>query len=254
MNRRRARGPESAIPEVHPSVKKRDMVFEYVLIGILVAFLVYILLDTMAVFPNFLSKFRLTSIAGTCIALYALVWQLHSAIKASKVLVSIKLSTDVDGGFVKITCSITNTGTKSIYPYLTNLYINEGIEIKGKKSVNEYKFEPLTEHRISRDTGECFDCKIAEFCKSKPVGEKGKIVFPECESAEFLDTIRYCCNIRQLSYYSLVHIMPGETFTEDVVLNIEKPGVYRAFVIYTGKEWDDCICTTQIFRIKGGLT
>lgn len=239
------------IPAVHKKVKKKDMILEYFLIGVLVLFLLYIIVDVCDLLPNWASNVELTSVAGAVIALYALIWQLHSAIKGSKVLATINLVASVEENYVTLSCSITNSGTKSIYPYLTNLYVSEGKEEISNEKPCRFIFEAITEHQIDRSTGECFDCKLAQHCKKEDVNETtGKITFPPCEDSYFNDTIRYCCNLRQLSYFTIVHIMPKETFREDVVLKIDKPGVYRAFVIYTGKEWNDCICTTQVFRIK----
>lgn len=239
------------IPAVHKKVKKKDMILEYLLIGVLVLFLIYIIVDACGLLTNWASNVGLTSVAGAVIAIYALIWQLHSAIKGSKVLATINLVASVEEDYVTLSCSITNSGTKSIYPYLTNLYISEGITETSDEEPYRYIFEAITEHQINRSTGECFDCKLAEHCKKEEVNETtGKITFPTCEDNLFKDTIRYCCNLRQLSYFTIVHIMPKETFREDVVLKINKPGVYRAFVIYTGKEWNDCICTAQVFRIK----
>lgn len=238
------------MPAVHKKVKKKDMLFEYILIGILVVFLIYMVIDVCNFFPLLTSKIGITSVGGAVVALYALIWQLHSAIKANKILATIDIETSVDENYVTLSCIITNSGTKSIYPYLTNLYISEGIEEKTDEKVCKYRFEAITEHQIDRSTGECFDCRLAQFCKEKGTDEFGTIEFPSCKETEFQNTMRYCCNLRQLSYFSLVHIMPKESFREDVVVKIDKPGVYRAFVIYTGKEWNDCICTTKIFRIK----
>lgn len=238
------------IPKVHKKVKKKDMLFEYILIGILVTVFIYLVIYIFNIWPAITTGINIASVAGAVVALYALVWQLHSAIKSAKVLVSLNLNATVENEYVTISCAITNTGTKSIYPYLTNLYISEGIE-KTENNVSKYIFEAITEHQIDRSTGECFDCQIAEHCKKENVDENtGKITFPSCsDGSPFKNKLRYCCNLRQLSYFTLVHIMPKETFREDVVLKISSPGVYRAFVIYTGKEWDDCICTTTIFRI-----
>lgn len=239
------------IPRVHKKVKKKDMLFEYILIIILAVVFVYLVIYIFNIFPKITNGVNIASVAGAVVALYALIWQLHTAIKANKVLASLELTTSVNGKFVTISCSVTNVGTKSIYPYLTNLYVSEGIE-KDESGIKRYIFEAITEHQINRNTGECFDCEVAEHCKNERVDETtGKITFPPCkEDSPFKNKLRYCCNLRQLSYFTLVHIMSKETFREDVVLEIPAPGVYRAFVIYTGKEWDDCICSTAIFRVK----
>lgn len=254
---------DMAEPDINIKAKKNSMLFEYVLITILILFLIYIFLDVLGIWGVLLKSsttssnnksVTLTSVASAVIALYALVWQLHSAIQAKRVLVELDMSTEIEGFYVTLSCSIKNAGTKSIYPNLTNLYITEGIADKkdsnGLQIPILYQFEPITEHRIDRSRGECFDCKIAEYCKKNGATEDGEIDFPEKVSKEFAGTLRYCCNLRQLSYFTLVHIMPQETFRQDIVLKIPKPGVYRAFVIYTGRGWDDCICTTKIFRIK----
>jgi len=239
----------SNIPRVHRKVKKKDMLFEYILIAILAVFFIYLLLYSFNIWST--RKAQVAPVAGAVVALYALVWQLHSAIKASKVLASIDLDIVVDAEMVTISCSISNIGTKSIYPYLTNLYISEGIE-KNENGVIKYDFEGITEHQVDRSTGECFDCQVAEYCKKESIDDSsGKISFPPCaDDSPFKDKMRFCCNLRQLSYFTLVHIMPKESFRQDVILKITNPGVYRAFAIYTGKEWDDCICTTKLFKIN----
>lgn len=239
----------SNIPKVHKKVKKKDMLFEYILIAILAIFFIYLLLYIFNIWSAITSK--VAPVAGAVIALYALIWQLHSAIRASKVLASIDLDIAVDSKMVTISCSISNIGTKSIYPYLTNLYISEGIE-KNESNVTRYDFERITEHQIDRSTGECFDCQVAKHCKNESIDDiSGKISFPPCgDESPFKNKLRFCYNLRQLSYFTLVHIMPKETFRQDVILKISNPGVYRAFAIYTGKEWDDCICTTKLFTIK----
>ena len=138
-------------------------------------------------------------------------------------------------------------GTKSIYPYMVNLYVDEGIFVEGE---NLYTFDSITSHKIDKRTGEAFDCHLAEHCKSEEVGENRQITYPKCQDEKFKKCKRYCCNLRQLSHYTLIHIMPGETFKEDVVMKIEKEGVYRAILIYTGKGYNDCTCASCKFRIQ----
>lgn len=241
----------SNIPKVHRKVKKREMLFEYVLIGILVITFIYIVIYIFQFFPAITDGINIASVAAAVIALYALVWQLHSAIKANKVIVTLNLDASVEGEYVTISCSVTNSGTKSIYPYLTNLYVSEGVECV-ENGITRYIFEPITEHQIDRSTGECFDCKVATYCKNEIIDDlTGEITFPPCNAkSPFRDKLRYAINLRQLSYFSLVHIMPKETFQEEIVLKIATPGIYRAFVIYTGKEWDDCICASTIFKLN----
>lgn len=238
----------SHIPPIHKRAKKNDLWFPYTLIGVLGTFLILITLHTLNIFPSFTTNINLAGIAGAFVAVYALVWQIYTMIKAQKVVAKLDLIPHVDNTYVMLSCSITNMGTKSIYPYMVNLYVDEGMFCE-EESV--YVFDPITNHKINRGTGEVFDCHLAEYCKCEAVGEDGHIEFPKCQDEKFKNCKRYCCNLRQLSHYTLVHIIPGETFKEDVVIKIDKEGVYRATLIFTGKGYNDCICASSKFRIKG---
>lgn len=239
----------SNIPPVHKKVKKKDLLVPVALIVVLVIFLVIIIIHTFKFFPSFTKNYNLAGIAGAFVAVYALIWQIYSTMKARKIVVRLELIPKVEGTNVTFSCSVNNAGTKSIYPYMVNLYIDEGV-FNAKKSL--YEFDPITNHTIDRRTGEVFDCHLAQFCKKEDVLENGCIGFPPCQDDKFITCDRYCFNLRQLSHYTLVHIMPNETFSEDLVMEIKKDGVYRVTLIYTGKDYDDCICATKKFRILKG--
>ena len=247
---------------VHKKVKKKEMLFEYILLSILGFLLVYLLIYALNLFPTLTSKVNIITVAGVFVAVYALVFQLYSAIKAKRVIVSLGLDVSVNQNDVIITASITNIGTKSIYPLLTNLYISEGIpDIKGQ--LHAVKFEPVTEHNQSSLGGKepCFECSICQQCKDdakKALDRNENVVTPKFPPLKefdggvspYKDTIRFAYNLRLLSFNSLIHIMPKETFTEEAVFTINKAGYYRAFMIYTDKEWKDCICRSSVFKIE----
>ena len=247
---------------VHKKVKKKEMLFEYILLSILVLLLLYLLIYAFNLFPKITSKVNIITVAGGFVAAYALVWQLYSAIKAKRVVVSLGLNISVNKQDVIISASITNDGTKSIYPLLTNVYISEGIDDK-KGEINTIKFEPVTEHNQSTLGGKepCFDCLVCQQCKSdaeQALNRNLNVVTPKFPPLKEIDgggspykeTIRLAYNLRLLSFNSLIHIMPKETFTEEAVFTITRPGFYRAFMIYTDKEWKDCICRSSVFKIE----
>lgn len=244
--------PSEKFP-IHKKIKKNELIFEYIMIGVLVLFFSYLVIYVLKIFPNFTARFDIIPVATAFLSLYALLWQVHSAIKSRKEIVSVSIDAKVKDKNVVISCSITNDGTKSIYPFLTNLYINSA-KYEKVDGVTRFLFEPITQHELSRlEKNECFDCKIAQHCKKegKELSEgenEPTVTFPKCMTG-FEKTTRYCCNLEQLSYVSLLHIMPKETFKQDIVLNIPEPGYYRAFVIYTDKDWDDCTCSSTVFKI-----
>lgn len=239
---------------IHKRAKKNNLTFEYVSIGILILLFITIVIGAIILRSSFKQTDAIFVFAGALLSLYALVFQLHKAIQDSKVVVQVKLTAKVTGDDALITCSITNAGTKTLYPFLTNLYISESIP-ETDNNVIRYKFEPITQHSFyRRNNEECFDCIVSRHCKKEAQKFNAKdnnppVTFPECSHDEFRNTLRYCCNLKLLSYVSLLHIMPKETFKEDTVISIKKPGYYRAFVIYLDKDWDDCTCSSTTFKI-----
>jgi len=194
--------------------------------------------------PNF-SRIDPITIVSVFVATYALIWQLYSVIKSKKVIITLGLDVKIEKTDITLSCSVTNSGTKAIYPYLVNLYVEKGVFNSNK---NIYEFDNCLDHRFD-DKGEVFDCKLAEHCKNEKCSAE-QISFPQNANSIFEKTVKYCYNVRQLSHFSLVHIAPGEAFREDIVIQLKESGVYRAILIYTGKNYNDCICRTIKFKIE----
>ena len=247
---------------IHKNVKKKEMVFEYVLLGILGVLLIYLVIYAFNLFPSITAKVNIITVGSAIVASYALVWQLYSAIKAKRVVVSLGLDVAVNKHDVIISASLTNVGTKSIYPLLTNIYISEGI-VEPQENVDIIKFEPVTDHNQGALGGQepCFECLVCQQCKNDAEQARNRNInvvspnFPPLQVIDggvspYKDTLRLAYNLRLLSFNSLIHIMPKETFTEEAVFKITKAGYYRVFMIYTDKEWKDCICRSSVFIIE----
>ncbi len=111
-------------------------------------------------------------------------------------------------------------------------------------------------------------CRIARECLYEGYAELGNIpnrnkegeskstLFPICnpdkfpDDARFANKVKYAYNCRLLSYHSLLYIAPNETFSENMVFTIPKPGYYRIIVIYTDKKWKECICKSIVVHIQ----
>ena len=130
----------------------------------------------------------------------------------------------------------------------------EGIT-KQSDGIERVVFPPVTEHEINKlsGDGECFDCPVRKQCRKEEnlLGENGeKVAFPAFNGSDaFSNTIKLAYNLHLLSYHSLIHIMPKETFSDQTVFTINKPGYYRIFMIYTDRAWDDCICRSCAIKI-----
>lgn len=185
--------------------------------------------------------------ATLLIASVALIWQIAAMLSTQRISPKLNLTLHIDDDIIILSCFLKNEGTLSIYPYIVNLYIDEGI-FNG----DICEFDPCTNHKIDDKTGENFDCTLVAHLKDEAKKEEMSehFTFPPCLLEKFNDKIHYCINLRQLSHYSIKHIMPGEEFREDVVLRLESNKIYRATLVYTGIEYKDCLCRAIKFKYK----
>lgn len=236
----------NTIPPINKKLIKNVNLSVILNILVTILFLVVVVINIMNIFPQFSARINIIDSASVFVALYALVWQISEAMKSKRILIKLAMDIEMDDKYINVSCSLSNVGTVSIYPYMVNLYIDKGIY---NHASNVYEFDGYLNHRTDEDNDEVFDCKLAEHCK-KEKSTSGKITFPGCVEKKFKSSHVFCHNIRPLSHFTLVHVMPGETFNENIVLNLLPPGVYRATMIYTGKNYDDCICYTKKLIVK----
>ena len=244
---------------IHKKVKKKEMIFEYTLLSVLSLLLIFLIVYGLDIWPSFTSNTDYVIVIGVFIAIYTLVWQVYSAIKAKRVVVDLGLNVSAKGLDILVTASITNAGNKSIYPLMTNLYISEGVLDDSHNDAQAIKFPSVTEHNMNMlDGNPCFECAVSKLCKeeaeeAKRNSQNIEPKFPPCNKAEekeFKDTVAFAYNMKLLSYSSLIHVMPNETFTDEAVISLPKPGYYRIFMIYTDKEWKDCICRSSVVKVE----
>lgn len=145
----------------------------------------------------------------------------------------ISLDADTKESFTVITCRIENCGTKRIIPQNIYLIVEQGLDKEGR-----IDFPYLLKH----EEGE-FDCVLARICKAG-----GITGIPEhLISSQFSNLYRSIVKMQYLSSESILFVDPGEEFSEDVTLKLQK-GVYRATVVWTSVK-EDCICTTKEFIV-----
>lgn len=146
----------------------------------------------------------------------------------------ISLFVKTQGLYSIITCQIENCGRKRIIPQNIFLMVEAGIEKDGM-----VYFPYLLKH----EEGE-FDCVFASLCK-----QGGFSCLPEhLLDEEFKHLYRRIIKLKHLSSETIMFIDPGEEFSEDVILKLEK-GIYRVTVVWTSVK-EDCICGTREFIVK----
>lgn len=147
---------------------------------------------------------------------------------------SISLSTECQGDYVIVSCTISNKDTRRIIPSNIYIILEEGIQPKNSGEHADFPF--LLKH----EQGKC-DCVLAQHCKNGG--------FKTVPDSVIDDKYKNCCRkvvrLDHLCEESRHYIDPGEEFSDDVIFKLS-PGVYRVTAIWTSVK-DDCICTLKEF-------
>ena len=158
---------------------------------------------------------------------------------------------------VLFSASIENVGDKTIKTKSSNLYIDEGvkvpkgsyIDIKGNGNDESgaiyYDFPFILQHR--KNINNRPDCILCIKCRDE---KDYNYPINEIEDS-FKGKKLYYANIllKHLSDESIQYIYPKEKFSEDVILQFKKSGVYRVTFIVTTDGESDCECATKQFYI-----
>lgn len=146
----------------------------------------------------------------------------------------ISIESKTQGNYAVITCRIENCSKKRIVPQNIYLMVEAGIE---KDGIIEFPY--LLKH----EEGE-FDCVFASLCK-----RGGFTCLPEHLLEDgFKAQYRKIIKLKHLSSETIMFIDPGEEFSEDVTLKLNK-GIYKATIVWTSVK-EDCICGTKQFIIE----
>lgn len=146
----------------------------------------------------------------------------------------ISIESKTQGNYAIITCRIENCSKKRIVPQNIYLMIEAGIE---KDGIIEFPY--LLKH----EEGE-FDCVFASLCKRGGFTCLPDHLLEDCFKAQYRKIIK----LKHLSSETIMFIDPGEEFSEDVTLKLEK-GIYKATIVWTSVK-EDCICGTKQFIIE----
>lgn len=148
---------------------------------------------------------------------------------------SLYLDVDINGKYVRIRCCVENKGSKRINPNAFYLFIDQPLL---NSNSGMYVQNHILKHNCKQN------CRLSDLCRKGIENEfEREFVIPHCDQGYFgykkLDMI---------SPDSILYINPGEAFSEDVVIKLEK-GVYRVLFIGTFDK-KGCLCANQQFIIK----
>jgi len=154
----------------------------------------------------------------------------------------------LDCSHVKITACVHNAGTVKIEPDNISVFIDTGLYNTESK---RYDFPFLLKHE-SKAGKQNYDCILSDYCQTGKEFYPSDIVNNNSKYKRFKDTFRTCYKLSHLSEESILYIGAGEDFSEDIIIKIDTPGVYRVILIVTAKDKAcDCICRSKQFMIKG---
>lgn len=217
--------------------QKRDL-REITIIVLLSAFITAILIvwgiPLIATFLKELTTNEFIALLTVLISMFGITWQIivFKLKRVPKLKADLHVETISDHAI--ITSRIENIGGKTVTPYNVYLFIDEGI----LREKGYYEFPFLLKH----EGGE-YDCVLSKIC------QKEKLDYPKDRLGRGFQNIHTdCIQLRHLSSESILYIAPAESFMEDVVVKLPKPGVYRAIIVFTAKD-ADCICASKQFIV-----
>lgn len=151
----------------------------------------------------------------------------------------------LDDEMVIISAWVENIGYKRFDTKITNLYIDRGDVNDSAKGVTFYEFPQLLKHK---EQGIRHDCILAERCAEEITA------YPSlCDLGMNDDKLneKFACSrvLQHLSHGAVDFLLPGEMFSEDIVIKL-KSGVYRVtLVCVSGTKGCECSCSTKQFYV-----
>ena len=166
---------------------------------------------------------------------------------------------------VRFSATIQNVGNRRIATRFSNLYIDEGVARNTSPSAVKYEFPFILEHKT--DVNGRPDCILCTKLREKNTFQNENLSYPKdalaCDTGRFDSIFHTNIPLRHLSDESIKYIDPQEKFSEDVVMQFKKAGVYRVTFIVLPHENDtdlkynaheaDCQCATKQFYIPTSL-
>ena len=159
--------------------------------------------------------------------------------------------------FVRFSASIENVGDRVIQTNISNLYIDQGIEVNltNDRDTNttlgsQFKFPFILEHKELVDGRP--DCVLCKKCFREHIDTyPEEIVDKDIKGTPSL--LRSHIRFDHLSAKSVQYINPKEKFSEDVVVQFQNKGVYRVTLFVGCNGNADCECATKQFYIEKSL-
>ena len=174
----------------------------------------------------------------------------HSLQTVYKIDVTVQ---NLENNYVHVSATIENVGDTIIETDISNLYIDQGEKTVLTNDRNSsasgayfFGFPFIFEHRGDVDGRP--DCVLCRKCfKDHNYNYPDELVNKDdC-------LVRTHKQLDHLSNKSIKYIMPKEKFSEDVIIQFSKAGVYRA-TLFVGIKGDaDCSCATKQFYIANDL-
>jgi len=164
---------------------------------------------------------------------------------------------DLGNNMVSFSATIENVGHKDVIVNVANIYVDEGTETpKGNKFISGkaveegavfYDFPFLLQHIFDGKNPKKSKCVLCRRCRN------GELVYPIGHVEErFQNGDFYYTNIamRHLTKESITYIESNQKYSEDVILQFKRKGVYRVTFVVISNNNKDCQCATKQFYIN----
>jgi len=180
--------------------------------------------------------------------------------------IDITVDTSLPHNMVRFSATIKNVGHKRIATRFSNLYIDEGVLSDESADSAKYVFPFILKHET--DVNGRPDCILCTKLREKNNYNSENMHYPKdalnSPSGQFKNIFHTNVSLDHLSDKSIKYIDPQEKFSEDVIIQFKKSGVYRVTFIVLPHEHEnyleygahaaDCQCATKQFYIPTSLS
>lgn len=223
-------------------------VFLGVFIGVMISVIIFVMAPIMSKWESTTVLAAVTVIATFCNGIIPAFVTIHLHKKDNIPVKCMKSDVDItilEGGKVLVSAWIENIGNTPFDTYVSNIYIDKGRETCLDKRIVFYDFPELLNHK---DKGNSQDCILCMKCIDDDLSYPRKEEI--CQEFDYkYEDFRYSKVLKHLSKESIQFILPGERFSEDMVIQLAG-GVYRVTLIVTTKtKGCECSCSTKQFFV-----
>ena len=172
---------------------------------------------------------------------------------------------NLEDNVVLFSAKVENTGEKKVVIKKANIYIDEGEPLQKGEAIQKGCNTCLEREESTSTVYYDFPFLLRHtFCEGDDPQKSKCILFKKCDAGDMSYPVNYIddrfrqmyhtnIELKHLTKDSITHLMPGEQYSEDVILQFRKSGAYRVTLVVVSEKTAKCQCSTKQFYIPKPL-